>query len=106
MIPTYQQEDGEDDLKHPVFEADWDTVHEFRQTKPGRSSVLATYEHKQSASSAYWDPSGRNIVSTSYDNFLRSECFVSWVRIHEETHSPIQCISMESRFMGSLFHAA
>lgn len=72
MIPTFQGDSEGEDKKHPLFEADFDTVQEFIKSKPGRGSILAQYAHGQSASSAYWDPSGRHIVSTSYDNFLRS----------------------------------
>lgn len=72
MIPSFQGDD-EEDMKHPVFESDYDAVQEFIKSEPGRGSILAQYEHGQSASSAYWDPSGRHIVSTSYDKHLRGE---------------------------------
>jgi hypothetical protein len=29
---------------------------------------LAVYEHHYACSSAYWDPTGRHVVSTSYDD--------------------------------------
>ncbi|KZT58936.1 WD40 repeat-like protein, partial [Calocera cornea HHB12733] len=39
--------------------------------KPGYGLLKAQYQHGASASSAYWDPSGRKIVSTSYDDHVR-----------------------------------
>ncbi|KZO95829.1 WD40 repeat-like protein [Calocera viscosa TUFC12733] len=39
--------------------------------KRGYGLLKAQFEHKASASSAYWDPSGRKIVSTSYDDHVR-----------------------------------
>lgn len=73
MIPTFQGDDEDEDVKHPVFEADYDVVQQFIKSNSGRGSILARYEHGQSASSAYWDPSGRHVVSTSYDNHIRSK---------------------------------
>ena len=34
-------------------------------------TLRGEYEHGKSASSAFWDPRGRQIVSTSYDDTLR-----------------------------------
>lgn len=41
-------------------------------------ACTAVYEHGRACSSAYFDPSGRHLLSTAYDNYLRSEplCFV------------------------------
>ena len=54
-----------------VLEANNEVVDQFLSSKPGKGTILAEYEHGQSASSAYWDPSGTRIVSTSYDDRLR-----------------------------------
>ena len=35
------------------------------------ASLLATHEHAKACSSAYFDPSGTRIVSTSYDDRIR-----------------------------------
>ena len=58
-----------------VLEADNEVVDRFLMSKPGQGTVVAEYEHGQSASSAYWDPSGTRIVSTSYDSRLRGAFF-------------------------------
>ena len=39
----------------------------------GRTTTLrAEWKHEKSVTAAYWDPRGRSIVSTSYDDVLRS----------------------------------
>lgn len=48
-----------------------ETVSNFLETDPGRFCMRAEWRHEKSVSSAYWDPRGRSIVSTSYDNKLR-----------------------------------
>lgn len=35
--------------------------------------MRAEWAHKKSVSSAYWDPRGKSIVSTSYDDTIRRE---------------------------------
>ncbi|EJU05588.1 WD40 repeat-like protein [Dacryopinax primogenitus] len=46
-------------------------LYSAEQGKKGYGLLKAQFEHRASASSAYWDPSGRKIVSTSYDDHLR-----------------------------------
>jgi WD repeat-containing protein 76 len=65
----------DDDVKHTLHEFDAATVSEFLETKQGKSCLRAEWRHDKSASSAYWDPRGRAIVSTSYDDNLRCELF-------------------------------
>ncbi|KAG6907358.1 hypothetical protein DXG01_009242 [Tephrocybe rancida] len=48
-----------------------ETVREWLETKPGKGCLRAEWRHDKSVSSAYWDPRGRSIVSTSYDDKLR-----------------------------------
>jgi len=48
-----------------------DAVENFVESKEGEGTVRAEFTHGKSASSAYWDPRGRSIVSTSYDDTLR-----------------------------------
>lgn len=38
------------------------------------NASMADYEHGHACSSAYWDPSGRHLLTSSYDDRLRSEC--------------------------------
>ncbi|EPQ58018.1 WD40 repeat-like protein [Gloeophyllum trabeum ATCC 11539] len=46
-------------------------VEQFLKSKRGKGCLRAEWVHGKSVSSAYWDPRGRSIVSTSYDDTLR-----------------------------------
>ncbi|TFK54762.1 WD40 repeat-like protein [Heliocybe sulcata] len=46
-------------------------VETFVKSKAGKGCLRAEWVHGKSVSSAYWDPRGRSIVSTSYDDTLR-----------------------------------
>ncbi|KAG1756714.1 WD40-repeat-containing domain protein [Suillus paluster] len=48
-----------------------DAVEEFVESKKGEGTVRGEFAHGKSVSSAYWDPRGRGIVSTSYDDTIR-----------------------------------
>ena len=48
-------------------------MEEFCNGTDGSAALRAEWAHKKSVSSAYWDPRGRSIVSTSYDNTIRCE---------------------------------
>lgn len=50
-----------------------ETVQEYLQSKKGKGGFRAEYIHNKSATAAYWDPRGRQILSTSYDDTLRRE---------------------------------
>ena len=55
-----------------VLELDLGGVDKFRASKGGTATLRAEWKHDKSVTSAYWDPRGRSIVSTSYDDALRS----------------------------------
>jgi WD repeat-containing protein 76 len=55
------------------MEVDSDAVSDFVQSKQGKGTLMAEWGHQKSVSSAYWDPSGRRIVSTCYDDTIRCE---------------------------------
>ncbi|KAG2158180.1 WD40-repeat-containing domain protein [Suillus bovinus] len=47
--------------------------------KEGKGVVRGIFQHGKSVSSAYWDPRGRSIVSTSYDDVIRqTDGFTVW----------------------------
>ncbi|KAJ8482107.1 hypothetical protein ONZ45_g15069 [Pleurotus djamor] len=50
---------------------DAQTVLEYASSKKGTGCLRGEWRHDKSVSSAYWDPRGRGIVSTSYDDTLR-----------------------------------
>lgn len=54
-------------------ETEYEDVKKFLSSKKGPSMLRAEHPHKNSVSSAYWDPSGRRISSTSYDDTLRGK---------------------------------
>ncbi|QRW00614.1 DNA damage-binding protein CMR1 [Ceratobasidium sp. AG-Ba] len=49
----------------------WEEVQNYLETKHGPRCLWGEWQHRQSVSSAFWDMSGRRIVSTSYDDTLR-----------------------------------
>jgi WD40 repeat protein len=55
-----------------VLELELGSVDEFRASKAGTATLRAEWKHDKSVTAAYWDPRGRSIVSTSYDDTLRS----------------------------------
>ncbi|KAF8651464.1 hypothetical protein AX16_004763 [Volvariella volvacea WC 439] len=54
-----------------LIDLDFETVEKYCQSNKGLGSQRADWVHGKSVSSAYWDPRGRSIVSTSYDDALR-----------------------------------
>ncbi|KAF6765248.1 WD40-repeat-containing domain protein [Ephemerocybe angulata] len=48
-----------------------ETVNEYMQSEAGKGGLRGEFLHGKSATAAYWDPRGRQIVSTSYDDTLR-----------------------------------
>ena len=54
-------------------EIDKEAVDKLLATKRGQTTVRARWQHGKSVSSAYWDPRGRSVVSTSYDDTIRRE---------------------------------
>ena len=58
-------EDGDSNMRRTLdFDVDVESA-------KGKGALRGEYEHGKSASSAFWDPRGRQIVSTSYDDTLR-----------------------------------
>ncbi|KAH7340695.1 WD40 repeat-like protein [Rhizoctonia solani] len=66
-LTVEDSEDGDD--RAP--ESAWEQVEEYLGTEDGSKCLWGEWRHRQSVSSAYWDISGRRIVSTSYDDTLR-----------------------------------
>lgn len=51
-------------------------------SKTGKGLHRAAWQHGKSCSAAYWDPWGRRVLSTSYDDKLRSEYISGWTTLH------------------------
>ncbi|KAJ3989377.1 WD40-repeat-containing domain protein [Lentinula detonsa] len=58
-------------LDASTTEFDSEIVSRFRDSKEGAGCLRGEWRHDRSVSSAYWDPRGRGIVSTSYDDAIR-----------------------------------
>ena len=58
-------------------EFDSKTMQKFLDSKKGQGCLRGEWTHGKSVSSAYWDPRGRSVVSTSYDDTLRCGSQVS-----------------------------
>ncbi|KAF8522250.1 WD40 repeat-like protein [Hysterangium stoloniferum] len=54
-----------------MVEIDSEAFNAFLDSKQGKGTLMADWTHQKSVSSAYWDPSGSRIVSTSYDDTIR-----------------------------------
>lgn len=55
-------------------EFDFSKVSKYIESKRGKSTLRGEWRHDKSVSAAYWDPRGRQIVSTCYDDALRCKC--------------------------------
>lgn len=56
-----------------VVEIGLESVNEFVESKKGHGCLRGEWRHDKSVSSAYWDPRGKSVVSTSYDDTIRRE---------------------------------
>ena len=63
--------ENEDSNMRTTVDFDLDVVDNFVESAKGKGTLRGEHEHQKSASSAFWDPHGRRIVSTSYDDTLR-----------------------------------
>ncbi|KAL4253869.1 WD repeat-containing DNA damage-binding protein [Abortiporus biennis] len=65
------------DIKHSKHQAtnpmdfDSEVIEGFISSKQGKTCLRGNWQHGKSVSSAYWDPRGRGIVSTCYDDSIR-----------------------------------
>lgn len=60
-------------LTHPTSSIPYEQVDKYQSSAKGKGLLRASYQHRKSCSAAYWDPWGRRILTTSYDDNLRSE---------------------------------
>ena len=63
-------ENGDSNMRTTV-DFDLDVVDNYIESAKGKGTLRGEHEHEKSASSAFWGPQGRQIVSTSYDDTLR-----------------------------------
>ncbi|WVW86016.1 hypothetical protein I302_108054 [Kwoniella bestiolae CBS 10118] len=60
-----------DNDTHITSETPYEEVSKYMQSKKGQGLLRASWQHGKSCSSAYWDPWGRRVLTTSYDDKLR-----------------------------------
>ena len=77
--------ENEDSSMRRTLDFDLDVVDNFVESAKGKGTLRGEYEHQKSASSAFWDPRGRQIVSTSYDDTLR-RTLVSYSKFSSDKH--------------------
>lgn len=76
-MPTQPREQASIDLASALAEPydveNDDIIEWMKDKKDGKKATLrGSWTHGFSVSSAYWDPSGTRILSTCYDDHLRS----------------------------------
>jgi hypothetical protein len=71
------------DASSGVEEIDVGEVENFIESPQGRGCLRGEWRHDKSVSSAYWDPRGRGIVSTSYDDNIRRKFCPSMIALLE-----------------------
>lgn len=59
---------------YPTSNVEYERTLSYREGVKGKGLLRASFEHGKSCSAAYWDPWGRRILTTSYDDRLRSRC--------------------------------
>lgn len=60
------------------LEINADEIAEFGKAKKGKGMLRGEWKHGKSVTAGYWDPHGRRIVSTSYDDTIRSTSILSF----------------------------
>jgi hypothetical protein len=66
-----------------VLQLELEDVEKLDKSKGAAATLRAEWRHDKSVTSAYWDPRGRSIVSTSYDDTLRCKsCSQISLRTH------------------------
>ncbi|KAF8322317.1 uncharacterized protein EI90DRAFT_2483998 [Cantharellus anzutake] len=92
LIETRALVEGDDDGSKakppPVLEEDHEAATDFLSSKLGRGCILGQIEHKYSVSSDFWDPRGREIVTTCYDDNLRIWDLDTWLSSGEKLKFP------------------
>ncbi|KAF8197453.1 WD40-repeat-containing domain protein [Pholiota molesta] len=71
LLDAAAQKAAKDKSTRHTLDFDGSVIKDYSQSAAGKGLYRGEWKHNKSASSAYWDPRGRQIVSTSYDDTLR-----------------------------------
>ena len=66
------------------YEIDSEQLEKFQGTKVGKNVMRGEWRHGKSVTAGYWDPHGRRIVSTSYDDTIRSTCHTIYASLEPD----------------------
>jgi hypothetical protein len=76
-MPIPDNESKSDTAEHintqPESSIGSERVFAHMETKKGKGLLRGSWLHGKSCSAAYWDPWGRRVLTTSYDDRLRGE---------------------------------
>lgn len=73
-IPAPKPEEGKEYIDtHCESSIPYDRMQGYMESKSGKGLLRASFQHGKSCSAAYWDPYGRRILTTSYDDKLRGK---------------------------------
>jgi hypothetical protein len=72
MISVFFSHSSEQVERNGVLELDLQDVEKLDKPKGGRATLRADCKHDNAVTSADWDPRGRSIASTCYDDAVRS----------------------------------
>lgn len=64
-----------------VLELELQGVEQLDKPKGGMATLRVDCRHDKAVTSASWDPRGRSVVSTCYDDALRCMCMIACVRV-------------------------
>ncbi|WWC71881.1 uncharacterized protein I206_105840 [Kwoniella pini CBS 10737] len=70
-VPLKSEANGDDPDTHLTGETEYEEVAKYMTSKKGAGLLRGSWQHGKSCSSAYWDPWGRRVLTTSYDDRLR-----------------------------------
>jgi hypothetical protein len=65
--------------RNGVLELGLQDVEQLDKPKGGTATLRADCKHDKAVTSASWDPRGRSVVSTCYDDALRRTCMIACV---------------------------
>lgn len=71
VLSSVTADDDSTPRTFPMGSVSSDDVVEFADSKKGKGVLRGMYKHGKSCSSAYWDPWGGRVLTTSYDDNLR-----------------------------------
>lgn len=78
-IPIPKLESQSDTAEHVNTQPDSNIESErtlsYMESAKGKGLLRGSWLHGKSCSAAYWDPWGRRVLTTSYDDKLRGESF-------------------------------